>query len=106
MRVDVLFFGGCPSCEALMPRLRRLVTAAGLSEDDIALHRVESAAEAEAERFLGSPTVRVAGLDVEPGAGEREDFGMKCRLYRSAAGQTPTPPDEWIRAALAAVAGS
>ena len=106
MHVDVLYFDGCPSYEALMPRLRRLVTAAGLSVDDIALRRVESAAEAEAERFLGSPTVRVDGLDVEPGASEREDFGMKCRLYRSAGGQSPTPPDDLIRAALAGATGT
>ena len=102
MGVTVLFFDGCPSYEALMPRLRTLVLEAGLTEDDIALQRVESPGEAEAQRFLGSPTVRVDGVDVEPGAADREDFGMKCRLYRFAECQTPTPPDAWIRSALKA----
>ncbi len=87
-----------------MPRLRMLVLEAGLTEDDIALERVESPEDAEAQRFLGSPTVRVDGVDVEPGAAERADFGMKCRLYRFAERQTPTPPDAWIRSALKAAA--
>ena len=100
MRVDVLSFDGCPSFEALLPRLRQLVIEAGLSEHDIALHRVASPEQADEQRFLGSPTVRVNGVDVDPGAAERDDFGMKCRIYRSAEGQTHTPPDAWIRAAL------
>jgi len=44
--------------------------------------------------------VRIDGEDVDPGAGEREDFGLKCRLYRTAAGLKPVPPDEWIRKTL------
>ena len=105
MKVDVLFFDGCPSYEALMPRLRTLVREAGQDEDAIVLHRVESAEEAGAQRFLGSPTVRVDGVDVDPGAAERDDFGMKCRIYRSADGQTHVPPDGWIRSALDAARG-
>jgi hypothetical protein len=44
--------------------------------------------QAEEERFLGSPSVRVEGVDIEPGAGERTDFGLKCRLYRTSEGQS------------------
>ena len=44
--------------------------------------------------------MRIDGEDVDPGAGEREDFGLKCRLYRTAAGLKPVPPDEWIRKTL------
>jgi len=42
----------------------------------------------------------VNGQDVEPGAGERSDYGLKCRLYRSDEGAGGRPPDEWIRTAL------
>ena len=58
-------------------------------------------AAAERERFLGSPTVRIDGQDVDPGAAQRSDFGLKCRLYRSDAGTSGLPPDAWFRAALA-----
>lgn len=52
--------------------------------------------------FLGSPTVRVDGRDVEPGADVREDFGLKCRLYRTEDGLTGTPAEEWLVAAIRA----
>jgi hypothetical protein len=60
--------------------------------------------DAIAERFLGSPTIRVDGVDVEPAAGERRDFGLCCRLYRAADGMQPMPPEAWVLAALRAAA--
>jgi hypothetical protein len=56
---------------------------------------------ARRERFLGSPTVRVDGQDVEPGARERDDFGIKCRLYATNDGLRTMPRDEWVLDALA-----
>jgi len=100
MRVEVLYFDGCPSHERVLPRLRELLAEGGASEQ-VELRCVESLEAAEAERFLGSPTVRVDGADVEPGADGRSDFGLKCRLFRTSQGVSSTPPDEWLRAALA-----
>ena len=103
-RVEVLYFDGCPGHEALLPRLREAVAEAGLDPGAIELRHVTSPEEAERERFLGSPTVRVDGRDVDPGAADREDFGLKCRLYRDDGRQARTPPEAWIRAALASAA--
>ena len=72
---------------------------------DVELRRIETDEAALRERFLGSPTVRIDGEDVEPGADSRSDFGLGCRLYRSAEGPSPTPPDEWVEAALARARG-
>ncbi len=99
MRVELLYFDGCPSYERLLPRLRELVAAAD-PDAPIELRRVETAEEAARERFLGSPTVRVDGRDVDPGAPQRRDFGLKCRLYRTERGLGPLPPDGWIAEAL------
>ena len=100
MRVELLYFDGCPSYEHLLPRLSALVAAAD-PDAELGLRQVESIEAAERERFLGSPTVRVDGLDVDPGAAGREDFGLKCRLYRSEEGTSGLPPERWIRDALA-----
>jgi hypothetical protein len=102
MTVEVLYFEGCPSFEALLPRLRELVAEHGTNPAEIALHVVETLEAAEAAGFLGSPSVRVNGRDVDPTAAQRDDFGLKCRIYRSGEGASRTPPDAWIRAALAA----
>jgi hypothetical protein len=100
--IEVLYFDGCPSHERLMPLVRELAAERGL---EITLRRIADAHQAEQARFLGSPSVRVDGIDVEPGAGERTDFGLKCRLYRSPAGQSGIPPREWIIDALDRAAG-
>lgn len=103
MRVEMVFFDGCPSHERLLPRVRELADEAGA---EVVLRRVATSEEAERERFLGSPTVRVDGRDVDPGASERTDYGLKCRIYRSEElGQSPLPPEQWIRAALGMARG-
>jgi hypothetical protein len=99
VQIELLYFQGCPNAQAFVPRLRELLAEAGIDEA-VRLRRVESVQEAERERFLGSPTLRVNGRDVDPGAGEREDFGLRCRIYLSASGMAGTPPEEWVRRAL------
>jgi hypothetical protein len=99
MIIEVLYFDGCPNHVALVPRLREVLAHADVSEL-IQLRRVETAEDAERERFLGSPTIRVDGRDVDPGAEQRDDFGMKCRLYATEDGLLGAPPDAWILQAI------
>ena len=99
-KVEVFYFDACPSHQALMPRLERMMTEAGLDPETVELHNVDSDEVAVASGFLGSPSVRVDGVDVEPGAGERADFGMTCRLYEFGGRRRGIPPDAWLRAAL------
>lgn len=99
MNIEVLYFDGCPSHEALLPRLRELMAQAGV-DAPVRLTHVNSVEAAERERFLGSPTLRIDGEDVDPTASERSDFGLKCRLYPSAEGLRGTVPDELVLAAL------
>ena len=98
MRIELLYFDGCPNYETLLPHLRELVGPALASA--IELHRIESEEDAWRARFLGSPTVRVDGKDVDSGAESRGDYGLKCRLYRTPEGLAGTPPDEWITALI------
>jgi hypothetical protein len=99
VKVELLYFVGCPSYAELLPRLRELVAAEGM-DDWVELRRVETDQDAERERFLGSPTVRIDGEDVDPSANRREHFGIECRLYRTDDGLMRTPPEEWIRTAI------
>jgi hypothetical protein len=105
VKVEVLYFDGCPNHEALLPRLRELLASQGISTE-IELRAITDDQAAKRECFLGSPTIRVNGRDVEPDAERRTDFGMKCRLYRSAAGVSGQPPQEWLRAAIDGGAGA
>ena len=95
--IELLYFDGCPGQAQLLPTVEQI---AAQNSAQLELRSVETPEAAESERFLGSPTVRVNGIDVDPTAAERDDFGLKCRIYRSAAGVSPLPLERWIRAAL------
>jgi hypothetical protein len=95
--VEILYFDDCPGIERVLPLVGPLAEAAGAR---VVERRVETAQDAEAQRFLGSPTVRVDGVDIEPGAEQREDFGLKCRLYQTADGLSGVPAADWVRDAL------
>ena len=99
MKIEVLYFDGCPNHEQLLPRLRGLLDQAGITSP-VELVAVLDDDAAQAQRFLGSPTLRVDGRDVEPGAEQRTDFGLKCRLYRTEQGFAGVPSDEWVLDAL------
>ena len=55
---------------------------------------------AESFRFLGSPTVLVNGLDVEPSARNSDQIGFGCRTYTSGDRRVGIPGEDLIRAAL------
>jgi hypothetical protein len=97
--VELLYFDDCPNYEALLPHLWQLLRAVG-TDDEVQLRRIADEEAAQRERFMGSPTVRIDGRDVEPGASDRRDFGIKCRLYTTGDGLSGTPLDEWILNAL------
>ena len=99
MKIELLYFDGCPSHAELLPRLGDLLASEGI-DAEVELRRVETPEDAERERFLGSPTVRIDGEDVDPTAKDPDDFGLECRLYRTEEGIVRTPPESWIRAKL------
>jgi hypothetical protein len=61
---------------------------------------VETPDLAERLLFLGSPSVRVDGEDVEPSANDRTSYGLICRTYDYGPQVTGTPPIAMIRAAI------
>jgi hypothetical protein len=103
VRIELLYFDGCPNYEALLPRVREIAADRGNSAV-VDLRLITDDDAARRDRFLGSPTVRVDGRDIEPGAEPRTDYGMKCRLYHTATGLSGHPAEEWLRAALSRAA--
>lgn len=102
-RVEILYFDGCPNHEATRSLVER-VAAELRVQPEIELVHVPDADAATRLRFLGSPTVRVDGLDVEPGAERRDDFVYSCRVYRHETGLSGLPDEGLIREALAKAA--
>jgi hypothetical protein len=59
-----------------------------------------SEAEAHERRFLGSPTVRIEGRDVDQRLNGRREFTLADRIYRTDRGLAGWPDAEWVREAL------
>jgi|SRR5712671_5157195 len=95
MKVDILHCHGCPNVEATTERIRSVASGLGI-EIDLRFVYVETVEDAIRERFLGSPSVRVNGIDIDPSARDRSDFGLSCRMYPGAG----APPEAMIAAAL------
>jgi hypothetical protein len=108
MRVELLFWAGCPSHPRALADLREALAANGLDPDDVIVREVETDADAARERFVGSPTILIDGVDVQPPSGE--PTGLTCRVYRRRDGRiSPTPDPADLRDALrsaAAIAGA
>lgn len=97
--VEVLVLGECRNTSAALDHVRHALATTNVAAD-VRLVRIESEIDARRNRFLGSPTVRVEGIDVESTAAARDDYGMQCRLYSVAGHFESAPPVAWIVAAL------
>ena len=72
----------------------------GLDPGAIVVREVQTEAKAAHERFVGSPTSRIDGVDIQPPSGE--PFGLTCRVYHRRDGRiSPTPDPADVREALA-----
>lgn len=103
-RVQILTFDGCPNRSGAIELVDRVLAETGIAAS-VEVVDVPDPESAAALRFLGSPTIRVDGKDVEPGASERWDFALACRVYKTDAGLQGQPDARWLEGALARSAG-
>ena len=95
LRIQVLYFEDCPNYKPALELIQRTADEIGV-DTDIELVYIDSGETADANRFLGSPTIRVEGIDIDPAARDRKDFGLSCRRY----GSSGVPTREMIVDAL------
>ena len=103
--VEILYFDGCPNHHPAIALVERVSRELGI-EADVQLVNVPDRQAAQRLRFLGSPTIRVGGVDVDPGTEERDDYALSCRVFRTEAGFSGQPEEFWVREALLREAGS
>ena len=104
MRVSFLYYEECPSHDLALERLREVVAEEGISRE-VEVINVETEDQARELRFVGSPTIRVDGQDIDPQSDTR--YVLTCRAYRLEDGRiSPLPSKDMIRRALRSVAKS
>ena len=99
MKIEVLYFSGCPNHAPAVERIREALRDEGLTGEIVEIEVADSET-AQRMRFLGSPSIRVDGLDIEPDARSATEFGMMCRTYADGCCHNGLPSREIIRAAL------
>jgi hypothetical protein len=94
VKIELLYVPNCPNHTVALHRLREALSLervqASLSEV-----LVQDTEMAQSLEFLGSPTIRVNGRDVEPSS--ETSFGLMCRLYSDGSG---APSRKSLRAAI------
>ena len=97
--VEILSFAGCPNHRGAIELVERVSGEVGL-DPEIRVLDVPDQDAAERLRFLGSPTIRVGGRDVDPRAEERSDYALSCRVFPTETGIAGQPDARWVRDAL------
>jgi hypothetical protein len=97
--IELLWWAGCPSYDDALADLRAAVGELGRDPAEVVSREVHTSDEADATRFVGSPTIRVDGRDLFPP--HDEPTGLTCRVYRRRDGRhSPTPDPDDLRDAL------
>jgi hypothetical protein len=97
--VEVLVTPGCPHRDAAVALVRRICEQRD-GRAEVRVVEVPTLQAAEQLRFLGSPTIRVDGRDIEPGAEWSAEIVHGCRLYQLAHSLHGLPEEAWLRQAL------
>jgi hypothetical protein len=101
--IDFLYFEDCPSHARALEVLREVIQSEGVKAD-VQIHQVETEEQAEQLKFPGSPTIRIAGVDIDQNPSL--PVGLACRAYRHENGRiSPLPPRDKIAHAVRIASG-
>jgi len=104
MKMEILYFDGCPTYLEAEKTLQGVLEEKGV-DAEVELVAVNTDAEAQELRFLGSPTIRVDGEDLFP-VPERAEYALGCRMYANPEGLRGSPTTEMLWEALAKMEGT
>ncbi len=96
--IELLYFDGCPSYMHAWTMLAEVLVDTGI-DASVRLRDIATLSEAEKHGFAGSPTLRIAGRELE---GYQGPVVLACRRYESNEGKG-WPSVDQLRTALLAV---
>jgi hypothetical protein len=97
VRIELLYFDGCPSWETGLKNFEAALQEDGLSAS-VELVKVTSDDDAARLKFLGSPHFRVDGHDLWHE--ERDNYSLSCRVYVTPEGVKGFPTVSMLREQL------
>jgi hypothetical protein len=98
--VELLYWAGCPSHPKALAELRAALAELGHPGLEVTQTEIVTEQQAAERAFIGSPTLRIGGVDPVPPPAT-EPTGLTCRVYRRRDGRySPTPDPADLREAL------
>lgn len=104
MKIEILVFDGCPNSESTQKLVRETVDELGI-DASIDVLTVADNDDAVVKRFLGSPSIRIDGRDIEVDEDDTTQYSMRCRVYRRGEQQSGVPPKELLISTLERATG-
>ncbi len=102
--IEVLYVERCPNFPAALALVQRV--AAELDVDaEVRTTMITDQTVAERARFVGSPTVRINGRDVDPEGELAAEYTLECRLYWHEHRLAGYPRERSVREALLRATG-
>jgi hypothetical protein len=101
MKIELLYFEGCPSYRVAKDWLREVLAEANMS-DPIRMIEIKTETDARHWKFPGSPTIRFDGVD--PFVQGEASYGLECRVYLTPEGLRGWPTKHMLREAVNPVA--
>lgn len=89
--IEYLYWEGCPSHERALPMLEAMIDDAGIPRGELVITEVTTHEDAVQLAFIGSPTIRIDGVDIAD-TGDATP-GLDCRLYYHRDGRPSPLPD-------------
>lgn len=103
MKIDFLYFDGCPSWQSALENLNAVLRQEGIVEP-VTMIQIQDDEQAVKEKFLGSPSIRIDGMDLW--YEERDSYSLSCRVYVTPDGVKGSPTIEMLSARIKPVTSS
>ena len=97
VRIEIYYIAGCPNRRITEKRVREVLKELNIAAE---VREVRVDPPFVTPGFLGSPTVHVNGIDIEPSARTSKWMGLNWRTYREGSGIESAPSKQLIRQAL------
>ncbi len=104
MKIEFLYFEGCPNHEIALANLKESLNETGIKAE-IKIIDVESPEDALKYRFLGSPSIRINDTDLEIVEDDSTEYSMRCRRYKNGDIMEGFPSKELIKINLSKAQG-
>ena len=98
-KIEFLYFSDCPNYLLALDILDEVLNDESLNWP-VEMILVTTQETAVSQKFLGSPSIRICGEDLEYSANEEREYGLKCRVYQADGKIQGFPSEKLIRDAI------